>query len=1302
MQDVLQEPISSTSNNFNYQEPIGTSNVPVEDSSDTFKYQSPISSSDPVSVVPQGQDNSSYIDLEEIFEEYGGKNKLTKELIMDDPRLMEVIRSSLEARYTPGGVLTRARRSASFLSGGDIGGIKGLDYRSQDDEDVFETWQNWQRSFAGGQTVTTGQEVVYGMRADKDTKMKLGAGYKLFGDGMTNAFVGEGTLSEMGDAIWDYGKAAVWDPTTVLSFGLGKLLGFGATKTSAQVAKKAMITAYTDGIKRGATKTAALKAIGESIKKSIPFAVADATFAVGTDVGYQMQLINVDVQEEYSGAQTAFAALGSMAVIPTLTALGATAREFRNSSLAPTWLNYSKMEDDVFKLGAEEAEELLKGRVNKNILLDSVDENFGTIKGDTKDFLVWSKLKDVSDKSIKRRNEPYTDSEVLNGFFSYFWRGGVNEETKTVSKGYAQALKESGFVVHESMIEKYGTKTAVYANAINFLNDKQVRKIVNKFETDTGYKLKFIGEEGKDAQGNTVYKTVSGNKVTAKSLEAHFVRQTREAGVSLQLVSSLEKIKKEGLDTKATLELFTAIEKEQAVGRLIGAKVRPPDRSNRGTITSISGDGTYANVKFVNKKDSSEKTIRFKLKDLKYIDAKNPKISQSLDELIPDASAVLKKKTDDPARRQFVMSIYKRLLTSHLSTTGANLKGFSAMVSLNTAADFATAGINFSQSGFYKYIKGDPDAAVKFYNRAKGSALGSVRRIADTLSPDMPIGYADKILESQPEIQKRLFRDVSGDGGVRDSLETFNLDDLGGETVIWKTADGVTKGFQTLTLVRLQDDITKRWSFGTNTNQAIMREYGISPEEFFAKPDVALEMASDRFKTMVLDKAVFRTMRETASVNWSTLPANNAFRTVAKWVEDATNRTPLGFVVPFGSFLNTTIATMADLTGVNALRFGIAKVARKELDFATQEGAEAIGKWAAGWSAIGLGVYAKAPAVGSAKERLENNLAYNQELNSDGSVQNLKYDWPISTMRLMSQILAHGLGDSDDPRNFNYKEVPPELIKELALQVGGQSIRDLDVLGQSIIYAGEALVEGDTGPLIDFSKASAGRITQGFTRPLDPINQVYGMVTDKNMNPNLKEAGLIQGQMMRYVNNLFGDTQDLPPKATVTRGTEFTPDIGKQLLGNRGVSLPNLVEQMMNSAGKPYWKALGRIDAPDAIRNKMKMLASPFFEASALKYLNKYPDYFDLPLDRKQELLKRMNDETKDNMMKVFEQGMPKEMNVLRTLSSKNKDKVKNIQKEFGLEGDLEELPLPLLLQIQTLLDIYDDIFNSDGSFRIK
>ena len=55
-----------------------------------------------------------------------------------------------------------------------------------------------------------------------------------------------------------------------------------------------------------------------------------------------------------------------------------------------------------------------------------------------------------------------------------------------------------------------------------------------------------------------------------------------------------------------------------------------------------------------------------------------------------------------------------------------------------------------------------------------------------------------------------------------------------------------------------------------------------------------------------------------------------------------------------------------------------------------------LGRMAAGWSIITLGVYAK----GGGKDRIENNLAYNQDLQDDGSIQDRRYDWPLSTMRL--------------------------------------------------------------------------------------------------------------------------------------------------------------------------------------------------------------------------------------------------------------------------------------------------------------
>ena len=48
-------------------------------------------------------------------------------------------------------------------------------------------------------------------------------------DSMDNAITGAGSYSEMGDAIWDYTKAGLHDPATVLTFGLGKIFGFAAT-----------------------------------------------------------------------------------------------------------------------------------------------------------------------------------------------------------------------------------------------------------------------------------------------------------------------------------------------------------------------------------------------------------------------------------------------------------------------------------------------------------------------------------------------------------------------------------------------------------------------------------------------------------------------------------------------------------------------------------------------------------------------------------------------------------------------------------------------------------------------------------------------------------------------------------------------------------------------------------------------------------------------------------------------------------------------------------------------------------------
>ena len=87
---------------------------------------------------------------------------------------MDIVRTSLEGRYAPGGLLTKAKRTAVGLAGGDFGGLSGRDYRNMEAEKAFEIWQNYQRSFAGGQTVTTANEIAYSMGSSDDIKGQAG------------------------------------------------------------------------------------------------------------------------------------------------------------------------------------------------------------------------------------------------------------------------------------------------------------------------------------------------------------------------------------------------------------------------------------------------------------------------------------------------------------------------------------------------------------------------------------------------------------------------------------------------------------------------------------------------------------------------------------------------------------------------------------------------------------------------------------------------------------------------------------------------------------------------------------------------------------------------------------------------------------------------------------------------------------------------------------------------------------------------------------------------------------------------
>lgn len=219
---------------------------------------------------------------------------------------------------------------------------------------------------------------------------------------------------------------------------------------------------------------------------------------------------------------------------------------------------------------------------------------------------------------------------------------------------------------------------------------------------------------------------------------------------------------------------------------------------------------------------------------------------------------------------------------------------------------------------------------------------------------------------------------------------------------------------------------------------------------------------------------------------------------------------------------------------------------------------------------------------------------------------------------------------------------------------------------------------------------------QGITRPLDPINVVAGLVTDGNMNPDRRQGAETINNMFKYIDNITGTSKDLEERATATRGKQYTTNVGKQILGVRETPMPNLVEKMMNAAERPYWKAI-KFDGPPEVKNIMDGIAAPFFEATALRYLNNNPDYFELPLKEKQRILDLIAKEVKEDVTKVVEDGLPKSINLVKVLSGKNKKDVREVMEFLGVEEDLEELikaedGVTTLLRIQTLLEIWDEV----------
>ena len=93
------------------------------------------------------------------------QGELTETEILDNPNLVDGIRNIMKARYSE-----ETRNKFSFDEKYD---------RDISDKDLVQEWQNWMRSLAGGQTVTTGNDVAWFATANDQQRALMGASFEI-------------------------------------------------------------------------------------------------------------------------------------------------------------------------------------------------------------------------------------------------------------------------------------------------------------------------------------------------------------------------------------------------------------------------------------------------------------------------------------------------------------------------------------------------------------------------------------------------------------------------------------------------------------------------------------------------------------------------------------------------------------------------------------------------------------------------------------------------------------------------------------------------------------------------------------------------------------------------------------------------------------------------------------------------------------------------------------------------------------------------------------------------------------------
>lgn len=465
-----------------------------------------------------------------------------------------------------------------------------------------------------------------------------------------------------------------------------------------------------------------------------------------------------------------------------------------------------------------------------------------------------------------------------------------------------------------------------------------------------------------------------------------------------------------------------------------------------------------------------------RMKDLQNVAVAKRTAAQNL---IVDAASGVADKADDLAPDKdtlgYMTSVWKRVLVSHPATTMLNVKGWGFSMAGRTLAELAH-GSALQIVGRAKQMAGVPTAAL---NLSQSSALfKSQWFMAKTLAdPFTSVEAFSELLNRAPKkIQKEaLATFFAGVGDER--AARFGFDETTG---IVKGVEKAVDVASTISLVRIQDIYTKTFS-GLKELDKLSRinlNTGLS--------DLLNTGRTNEITEDMWNGTIQALLRDTMSVDY-TKTGNTTLKSLASLVEKASNTPGVGFLMPFGRFMNNTVAFTMAYSPIGMA--GVASKIYKEgftMDLTDKVMRSIVGTTALAMVAVKEG------------QKQEAGLQWYEEKTDTGEIQNVQNLFPLGLYNLMGRM-SH--------LSIKGEGIPKDMWTELGKQVGPlaavQGISDNSVMLELGKYLSDTKGDEDATTeffkLMGFATASvAGTVFSGFTRPLDPYNDLIGAVGDLN------------------------------------------------------------------------------------------------------------------------------------------------------------------------------------------------------------